>query len=223
MAVVHAALPTRSMGLGNTTEDAPMKRLLALLALCATLLPGLAWSQSAPTLTPETRKELSNFFSPLAGANMPAFDQTTLTDEDLLHFALWRCVLHPLPGLKRTRGGQDIIIPSAVIDDITRSVFGRAMAKHDKAQYVESLASGEAFVFAQADSLRQGDGDTFLAAGTIYYTAAGEAIDPHATRAQWKRAGADVRVWGTFSGVLKRTPEPAAHWVLLQYAVKEAS
>ncbi|EHJ48883.1 hypothetical protein DFW101_2881 [Solidesulfovibrio carbinoliphilus subsp. oakridgensis] len=199
-----------------------MKRLLVLLALCAALLPGLARSQSAPALKPETRKELSDFFSPFAAANMPAFDQSTLTDENLLHFALWRCVLRPLPGLKRINGGNDIVIPSKVIDNSTNAVFGRTIQKHRKAQYVASLASGEAFVFAQVDSLRPGEGDTFLAAGTIYYTGAGETIDPHATRAQWKRSGADVRVWGTFSGVLRRTAAPRAHWNLLQYAVKEA-
>jgi hypothetical protein len=202
-------------------EDVAMKRLLALL-LFAALLPGQARSQANAPLAPETRKELGDFFSPLAGANMPAFDQATLSDENLLQFALWRCILRPAPSLKRINGGNDIVIPSGVIDNITRSVFGRTITKHHKAQYVESLASGEAFVFAQVDSLRPGDGDTFLATGTIYYTGAGETIDPHATRAQWKRAGADVRTSGTFSSVLKRTAAPQAHWTVLQYAVKEA-
>lgn len=199
-----------------------MKRLFAGLLLFATLLPGQALSQANAPVPPETRKELSDFFSPFAGANMPAFDQATLSDENLLHFAVWQCILRPAPSLKRINGGNDIVIPSDVIDNITQTVFGRTIQKHRKAQYVESLASGEAFVFAQVDSLRPDDGDTFLAAGTIYYTGAGETIDPHATRAQWKRSGADVRVWGTFSGVLRRTAAPQAHWIVLQYAVKEA-
>ena len=213
----------QSMGLGRMTEDVAMKRLFAGLLLCATLLPGQALSQASAPLSPETRKELSDFFSPFAAANMQGFDQKTLTDKELLHFALWHCILRADPSLKRVNGGNDIVIPSKVIDTITQTVFGRTIQKHRKAQYVESLASGEAFVFAQVDSLRQGEGDTFLVAGTIYYTGAGETIDPHATRAQWKRTGADVRVWGTFSGVLRRTATPQTHWTVLQYAVKEAS
>jgi hypothetical protein len=201
-----------------------MKRLVASLLLLAALLPcpALAGSQDKAPLPPETRKELNNFMSPFAASNMAGFDQTTLTDEALLDFAVWSCILRPDPALKRTRGGQDIVIPSRVVDDITQGTFGRTIKQHRKSQYVESLASGEAFVFAQVDSLRPGDGDTFLATGTIYYTGAGETIDPHATRAQWKRAGADVRTSGTFSSVLKRTAAPQAHWTVLQYAVKEA-
>ena len=200
-----------------------MKRLFAVLLLCATLLPGQALAQAGTPISPETRKELGDFFSPFAAANMQGFDQKTLTDKDLLHFAVWHCIMRADPSLKRVNGGNDIVIPSAVIDTITQTVFGRTIQKHRKAQYVESLASGEAFVFAQVDSLRPGEGDTFLAAGTMYYTGAGETIDPHGTRAQWKRTGADVRVWGTFSGVLRRTAAPQAQWTVLQYAVKEAS
>ncbi|KHK02408.1 hypothetical protein [Desulfovibrio sp. TomC] len=196
-----------------------MKRLFALLLLFAVLLPGQA--QANAPLSPETRKELSDFFSPFAAANMKSFDQGTLTEKDLLSFAIWHCIMHPDPALKRINSGNGIVIPPQVIDTITRTFFDRTIKKHRKAQYVESLGSGEAFVFAQADSLRQRDDGTFLAAGTIYYTGAGETIDPYATRAQWKRSGADVRVWGTFTGVLRRTAAPQARWVLLQYAVKE--
>lgn len=200
-----------------------MKRLCAAILLFAALLPcpALAGPQDKAPLSPETRKELNNFFSPFAASNMAGFDQTTLTDEALLDFAVWSCILRADPALKRTRGGQDIVIPSRVIDDITQSTFGRTIKKHPKSQYVESLASGEAFVFAQVDSLRQRDDGTFLAAGTVYYTGAGETIDPQASRAQWKRAGADVRVQGTFTGVLKQNDDPRHRWTLIQYAVKD--
>ncbi len=201
-----------------------MKRLCAAILLFAALLPcpALAGPQDKAALPPETRKELNTFFSPFAASNMAGFDQTTLTDEALLDFAVWSCILRPDPALKRTRGGQDIIIPSRLIDDITQGTFGRTIKQHRKSQYVESLASGEAFVFAQVDSLRPGNDGTFLAAGTIYYTGAGETIDPQASRTQWKRAGADVRVQGTFTGVLKRNDDPRRRWTLLQYAVKDA-
>lgn len=200
-----------------------MKRLLAATLLLAVLLPGsaLAGSQDTTLLTPETRKELNTFFSPFAASNMADFDQASLTDEALLDFAVWSCILRPDPALKRTRGGQDIVIPSRVIDDITQRTFGRTIKKHPKSQYVESLASGEAFVFAQADSLRPGDDGTFVATGTIYYTGSGETIDPQASKAQWKRAGADVRVKGTFTGVLTRNDDPRRRWTLTQYAVKD--
>ncbi len=209
------------MGMGTTPLDVVMKRLSALFLLFVTLLPCQALSQANTPLSSETRKGLSDFFSPFAAANMKGFDQYTLSEKDLLHFAIWHCIMHPAPSLKRINGGNDIVIPSKVIDNITQTVFDRTIKQHRKAQYVESLGSGEAFVFAQANSLRQRNDGTFLAAGTIYYTGAGETIDPHATRAQWKRSGADVRVWGTFSGILRRTAAPHARWVLLQYAVKE--
>jgi hypothetical protein len=200
-----------------------MKRLVASLLLLAALLPcpALAGSQDKAPLPPETRKELNNFMSPFAASNMANFDQATLTDEALLDFAVWSCILRPDPALKRTRGGQDIVIPSRAIDDITQGALGRTIKKHPKTQYVESLASGEVFVFAQVDSLRPGDDGTFLAAGTIYYAGAGETVDPQASRAQWKRAGADVRVQGTFTGVLRQNDDPRHRWTLLQYAVKD--
>jgi hypothetical protein len=205
-------------------QDVAMKRLFtgfALLWLFALLLPGQALSQAKVPLSVEARRELDDFFSPLAAANMKSFDQDTLSEKDLLYFATWYSILRADPSLERLHGGHDIAIPSAVIDDITRTVFGRTIKKHRKARYVASLATGEVFVFAQVDSLRRRDGDTYLAAGTIYYTGSGETINPHATRAQWKRAGADVRVWGTFSGVLRQTAAPHAHWVLLRYAAKQ--
>lgn len=215
------ALLPQIMGLDNTPLDVFMKRLFALLLLFAALFPGQALSQANAPLSPETRKELSDFFSPFAAANMKSFDQDTLSEKALLHFAVWRCIMRADPSLKRINGGSDIVIPSKVIDNITRTFFDRTIKQHRKPQYIESLGSGEAFVFAQVDSLRQRDDSMFLAAGTIYYTGAGETINPHATRAQWKRSGADVRVWGTFSGVLRRTATPHARWIMLQYAAKE--
>ncbi|HML55000.1 MAG TPA: hypothetical protein PKC79_12960 [Solidesulfovibrio magneticus] len=65
-----------------------MKRLLALPAFCAALLPSLARSLSASALEPDARKELSEFFSPVAAVNMAIFDQLTRADQHLPHFAL---------------------------------------------------------------------------------------------------------------------------------------
>ena len=129
--------------------------------------------------------------------------------------------MHPDASLARIHDGADIVIPAAVVDTITRAYLGRTIGKHEKTAYVDSLASGEAFVFAQADSLRRRDDGTFLVAGTLYYTRAETPVDPHGTTAQWKRSVSKVRISGTFSGVLKREDAPKPHWVMLQYAVKE--
>lgn len=195
-----------------------MKRLVILLSLVA-LLPCLALAQTP--LTAGERKELNLFFSDFAAANLGDFDQATISDEDMLRLATWRCIMHPDPSLKRVNKGNSIVIPSSVIDSITQASLGRTVSKHTRERYVESLASGEAIVFAQVASLSpHGDG-TFQAAGSIYYASSGDVFDQHATRAQWKRAKADVRLWGTFTGVIKREQAPSPHWILLQYRVKE--
>lgn len=198
-----------------------MKRLCVLLLLVL-LLPSLAQARSSVPLSPQARKDLNAFCTAFAQANTKSFDQATLHDEDMLTFAVWHCIMRADPALKRVHNGNDIVIPSGVIDTITQAYFARTIKTHHKAEYVESLASGEAFVFAQADSLRPRDDGTFQVSGTIYYTGSGETIDPDASRAAWKRAGVDVRVSGTFSGVLRRQDTGKVHWVLLQYTVKSA-
>ena len=198
-----------------------MKRVPIILLACI-LLPCLALAQAHDPLSPNVRKELNAFFSDIAASNMQSFDQGTLSDEDLLRFATWHCILHADRSLKRVNHGNDIVIPSAVIDKITETYLGKTVTKHLKPRYVESLASGEALVFAQVDSLRQTDDGTFQATGTIYYTGSGETLDTNASRARWKKAGIDVRVGGTFRGRLKRTTGDKPHWVLVHYDVKQA-
>ena len=197
-----------------------MKRLLAL-CFVALMLPCLALAGTDGPLRPEEKKKLDVFFSNFAEANMKSFDRDSLTDDAMLYFATWHCVFNADASLKRIHGGSDIVIPAAVIDRITEKYFGRTIQQHKKNSYVESLATGEAYVFAQVDELQKRDDGTWLAKGTEYYTGAGAAIDPHATAKAWKKAGVDVRTSRRFAGVIRKTDGDKGRFVLLEYTAKE--
>ncbi|NDY57853.1 hypothetical protein G3N56_14045 [Desulfovibrio sulfodismutans] len=197
-----------------------MKKLTAL-CLLAVLLPCLAMAQTNVPLRGDEKKKLDTFFSNFAEVNMKNFTQGPLSDEELLYFATWHCIINAADSFQTTNDGNDIIIPASAIDKATEKYLGQTIKKHLKPSYVESMASGEAYVFAQVDSLQKRDDGTYLAKGTIYATGSGAVIDPHATAADWKKAGETVNPQETFTGVIRKTDGEQGRYILLEYAVQE--
>jgi len=197
-----------------------MKRLFAL-CLVAVLIPCLALARTDTPLRPDEKKKLDTFFSNFAEANMKSFDRGSLTDEALLYFAIWHCIFNAADSLKRTNDGNHIVIPADVIDKVTEKYLGQKIKTHKKPDYVDSLATGEAYVFAQVDDLQKRDDETWLAKGTVYYTGSGAAIDPHGSPKDWEKAGEDVRVSAKFTGTIQKAGGEKGRYILLEYAVTE--
>jgi hypothetical protein len=193
------------------------------IALCLLLFlsPCLALAQADAPLDPGEKKKLDTFFSNFAEVNMKNFTTGGISDEDLLYFATWHCIINAGDAFQKTNGGNDIIIPAEAIDKVTEKYLGLKIKKHLKPRYVESLGSGEAYVFAQVDGLQRRDDGTYLARGTVYATASGAVIDPHATAADWEKAGETVNPQMTFTGVVRKADGDAGRFILLEYAVKE--
>lgn len=197
-----------------------MKRLLVLFLLA------LFWACPCLALTdvplsPQEKKNLDTFFSNFAEVNMRNFSGDTLSDEDLLYFATWHCIINDDGKFKKTKDGDSIVIPAEAIDKVTQRYLGRTIKKHAQKEYVESAASGEAYVFAQVDSLQKRDDGTYLARGNVYATGSGAVIDPHGTKADWEKAGETVNPQASFTGIVRKADGEADRYVLLEYAMQE--
>jgi len=197
-----------------------MKKMIAF-CLLAVLLPCLALAQTDVPLRGDEKKKLDTFFSNFAEVNMKSFPQGPLSDDTLLYFATWHCIINAADSFQTTNDGNDIIIPASAIDKATEKYLGQTIKKHLKPSYVESMASGEAYVFAQVDSLQKRDDGTYLAKGTIYATGPGGDIDPHGTPADWEKAGEIIPPQETFTGIVRKTDGEQGRYILLEYTVHE--
>jgi len=193
-----------------------MKRGM-ILCFFALLLPALAMAQQNGE-----RKALNTFFSNFSETNLQSFKKDGLSDDAMLQFAKWHCVMNTPNAFKKDRSGATIAIPVSAIDKITQRYFGKTITAHREKSYQADLATGEAFVFSQADTVSEQQDGTLLVQGTIYYTGSGSTPDPHGTPQAWKKAGEDVRVYGTFTGlVAKVRTQEKERYVLVEYTMKE--
>jgi hypothetical protein len=211
-------LPWSTSQLGR--EAIIMKTVLqSFVLLC--LLQGIGFAQGEVDMQPALKKQLNVFFSNFSECNFQSFKQGELTDQRLLDFALWNCTFNLLGKLKRTPDGNSALADAALIDSISEKYFGLKPGKHEKQVYQVDLASGEAYVFSQVDTLTQRSPDTYQARGTIYYAGSGSTIDPHATPAVWKKQGEKVKIYGTFTGQIRKVASPKEHYILEQYEMLE--
>jgi hypothetical protein len=197
-----------------------MKMVLKMLVVLC-LLHGVVFAQGEVDMQPALKKQLNVFFSNFSECNFQSFRQGELTDQRLLDFALWNCTFNLLDKLKKAPDGSHALADAALIDSLSEKYFGLKPSKHEKQVYQVDLASGEGYVFSQVDTLSQRSPDTFLARGTIYYTGSGGRPDPHGTPAVWKKQGEKVKVYGTFTGQIRKVASPKEHYVLEQYEMLE--
>lgn len=112
------------------------------------------------------------------------------------------------------------MIQADALDKVTEKYFAKMVSKHAQSVYTVGMASGEAYMFSQVDTLLGLDKGLFRAEGAIYYTGSGDTPDPHGTPADWKKAGEIVRTYGTFSGVIQKIfAEGKERYVLLEYTL----
>jgi len=173
-------------------------------------------------MSTEEKKKLDTFFSNFSETNLQSFKPGELTDEMMLGFAQWHIIMNTPKDLKTTSDGNEVLVPKERIDKVTEKYFAKAVSKHEEAVYTLGLASGEAYVLSQIDTLAKLDNGLFEAKGTGYYTGSGETPDPHATPEAWKKAGIDVRIGMTFTAVIQQISQDGKpRYILLEYAVKE--
>ena len=178
------------------------------------------FSQSDIDMSPHMKKQLNVFFSNFAESNFPSFKKGELTDALLMHFAIWHCTFHLLDTLKKSKDGSSALADAALIDALCEKYFGTKPSKHESRIYTIDLASGEGRVFSQVDKLTAVAHDAYAAHGTLYYTGSGVALDPHAAPGVWKKQKKDVRVYGTFTGCIRKTGPDKDGYILEEYAVK---
>jgi hypothetical protein len=192
-------------------------KIPAVACVWLVLLPCLALARTGVPLSGDEKKTLDTFFSNFSEVNMKNFATGGLSDDDLLYFAAWHCIINAADAFQKTKDGDSIIIPADAIDKVTEKYFGQKINKHLKATYEESLGSGDAYVFSQVDSLQMRDDGSWLARGTVYATGSGAAVDPHATMQEWEKAGESVNPQGTFTGRIRRADGDPGRWILLEY------
>jgi hypothetical protein len=199
-------------------------KTIAALCLFAICLSTLAFAQTQAPLHAGEHKALNTFFSSFAETNLLSFTTGTLKDDEMLKFALWHIAFNDTKSFKKKNGSGplgEIVIPASAIDRLTEQFFGKKIQNHEKQSYLFDVATGEVDVFAQVDAFVAQQDGTVLAKGTVYYTRAGTKLDRQATMAAWKKAGKQVRVQGTFSGIVKEVGTAEKRYVLLEYTTKE--
>ena len=184
------------------------------------LLQATAFAQEGKDMSPALRKQLNVFLSNFSEVNLQNFKKGQLSDKMLVDFALWHCTFNLTNTLKKSKDGAHALADASLIDNISMRYFGVKPGKHKVQTYDVDLASGEAYIFSQVDKLTKVNQDTYTAQGTIYYTGSGGTPDPHGTPAIWKKQGEDVRVYGTFTGQIKKVASPKEHYVLEAYEIK---
>lgn len=187
-----------------------------LIIICL-FLPSLATAQSEIKLTAVEKKQLDTFFSNFSETNLKSFKQNSLPQEALLNFALDHIYKNNYKSIKHSKDGASAIIPTALVDQTTEKYFGQKLQKHEKAEYLVPLATGEAYTFSQITRLQGVGQDLFQAEGIIYITSSGGTPDPHGTWATWKKAGEDVQQLGKFSALIKKELTGNKRYILLEY------
>ena len=200
-----------------------MRKILTLLAVLL-LAQGLAhgWAQAPEKGTPVAldaaeKRKLGVFFSNFSETMMPGFLREGPGDAQMLEFATTHLAMNAEKSLKKSKDGYTLFIGAERVDAVTRKFLDRTVSRHAEKVYKVPAASGEIYVFSQVDRLAALGPDTFLAEGTIYYAGAGEAVDPHATPRQWKKAGKVVQPSGSFTALVRKVDGPDARYVLLEY------
>jgi len=189
-----------------------------LMIICL-FLPSLATAQSEVKLNAVEKKQLDTFFSNFSETNLKSFKQDSLPQEALLDFALSHIYKNAYKSLKHSKDGASAIIPTALVDKTTEKYFGQKLKKHEKAEYLVPLATGEAYTFSQITGLQGVGQDLFQAEGIIYISSSGGTPDPHGTWATWKKAGEDVQQIGKFSALIKKELTGNKRYILLEYNV----
>jgi hypothetical protein len=187
------------------------------LIICCIFLPSLAIAQAEIKMNAAEKKQLDTFFSNFSEVGLKSFKQNSLSQEDLLNFALGHIYKNAEKSLKQTKDGAAAIIPAALVDKTTEKYFGQKVQKHEKSEYLAPLASGEAYVFSQITKLTGRGQDLFQAEGAIYQTGSGGTPDPHGTPAAWKKAGEEVEQLGKFSALIKKAKTGQGRYILLEY------
>ena len=209
----------RMGAIGRGIWERPGDCLGIWLIIICLFLPSLATAQSAIKLTAVEKKQLDTFFSNFSEANLKSFKQNSLSPEALLNFALDHIYKNAYKSLKHSKDGASAIIPAALVDQTTEKYFGQKLPKHEKAEYLVPLATGEAYTFSQITGLQGVGKDLFQAEGIIYVSSSGGTPDPHGTLATWKKAGEDVQQLGKFSALIKQELTGNKRYILLEYSV----
>ena len=199
-----------------------MKRLLMLsLAFCI-IFSGVALAGADYVPTSPERKKLNTFFSNFSEAYVESFTQETLTEKNLLDFALIHSYINNPKSLIRFPDNLNVGVPAKLVDRATERYFGRTISRHEQDVYKMPLASGEAYTFSQINRVVPLGANRFQAEGFIYQTGSGGTPDPHGTPAEWVKAGEDVDQVGRFSAVIKKVGSGGnMRYILLEYKVDQ--
>lgn len=180
------------------------------------LVSGQALAESEYDMSPAEKKNLNTFFSNFSEANMKSFVQGGLSQEAMLDFSLRHAYINRFKSLKKAKDGRNVLVPSEMVDNATIRFFNATLKSHAKKEYPVPMADGEAYIFSQIVKLIDLGDYVYRAEGIIYFTSSGDTVNPQATPAQWKKAGAEVDVLGSFTAKIEAVDE---RYVLLEYKV----
>lgn len=148
-------------------------------------------------ITPELRKKLNTFFSNFSEVQMEPFDPITLSDEQIIDFAVFHNHINNYKRFENA-GNNKIKIKKEYIEETAEKYLNRKISKHQSTEkvnfsngcYVIEDASGEAFYFSQLEELSDMGDNAYYATVNVYVASSGWAGDYQSNPETWEKEDA---------------------------------
>jgi hypothetical protein len=173
----------------------------SLLLSC--LIFGISFSQGKEVnLTAKEKKELNTFFSYFSEVFLDPFTKESITDKDLIIFALGHNYKNNYERFEKGDKPYNVKLKASFVDETVNKYFGRKIKKHQsidpvryvKGKYICPDNSSEEFSFSQIENLYDLGNNLFLANVNNFNADPAWTGDTHATLQEWKKKDEGVRV-----------------------------
>jgi len=175
--------------------------LKPIFYLCLALSSSAVFASSPVELDSKETKKLNTFFSNFSESGVTTYDEDSVSDKQLLAFALSHLYKNNFKSLAKAKDGLNVIASQEQVDRVTLKYFNKKIQKPVSRSYSIPLADGEATVFSQVKKVVK-EGANLQVEGVVYMTGSGGTPDPHGSPASWKAAGEEVEPKATFNAII---------------------
>jgi len=148
-------------------------------------------------LSKDERKKLNTFFSNFSEVSMEPFDENTITDAEVIDFAVFHNHINYYKRFENA-GDNRIKIKKDYIDETSEKYLGLKVSSHQSTSLVDYAngfytiddASGETYYFSQIEDLYLVEDNYYFAIIDVYMASSGWTGDYQADPQTWK--GDDV-------------------------------
>jgi len=148
-------------------------------------------------LTKEERQKLNTFFSNFSEIGMDAFDQSTITDNEMIMFGVFHNKINNPKRFEKTVENR-IKIKKEYVEESIEKYLNKKVTKHASQDWIEfnngyytiDNSDGEAYIFTQVGEVYILDENYFFAYLDIYVADAGWTGDYQADPSTWDKEDA---------------------------------